>query len=337
MLSGGSHRLRRSGGQPERRRLFVLLAGLAALVLVIGVVGYVLTRHSAPSTQASGAPATSGAGVATTPSAPTTTLPPPPSEPGGGRRLFPGRRIVAFYGAPGGGALGVLGAASPAATWSALEAQAAPYAEPSVPVLPSYELIAFVVQHDAGADGTYSIRLSDAEIRSYLSVVRAHHGMLILDIQPGRGSFLAGAKTLAPFLTRPDVGLALDPEWEMGPGQLPGSVVGQTTAAEINGVGHWLDRFTAAHRLPQKLFLIHQWTPGMVQDKPDVGHWYHLATVFNMDGFGSWSDKVSVYQVLARDHRFRLGYKLFYRQDAPMHAPPDVLALTPPPWVIEYE
>jgi hypothetical protein len=35
---------------------------------------------------------------------------------------------------------------------------------------------------------------------------------------------------------QPDVGLALDPECELAPGQLPDRQIGQTTAAEIDQV-----------------------------------------------------------------------------------------------------
>ncbi len=161
--------------------------------------------------------------------------------------------------------------------------------------------------------------------------------MLILDIQPGRGDFLADTETLAPDLDRPDVGVALDPEWEVTAPQLPGPVIGHTAAAQINTVGRWLNNLTAEHRLPQKLLLIHQSTAEMIRNKAAVDGWYHLATVFNVDGFGQWQAKVGDYHDLAADTRFRLGFKLFYHQDTPMYPPSAVLALQPSPSIIEYE
>jgi hypothetical protein len=267
----------------------------------------------------------------------TSTTLPPPAEPGGGRRLFPSHRIVAFYGAPGGGALGVLGATDPAQAWQALRTQAAPYAQPGVHLTLAFELVAYVAQANPGPSGTYTARLSDHEIQAYLNVVKAHHGMLILDIQPGRSSFLTDAKSLAPYLDQPDVGLALDPEWQVAPPAVPGQVIGQTTAADINKVGSWLSALTRTHRLPQKLFLIHQFTPSMILDKSAVRGWYHLSTTFNMDGFGGWANKVSVYQSLAADPRWPLGFKLFYSRDTPLYPPSAVLQLHPIPSIIEYE
>lgn len=267
----------------------------------------------------------------------TTTLPPPPTEPGGGYTLFPSHRLIAFYGAPDLPVLGVLGQGQPAQVWPQLAATAAAYASPPVVVVPTFELITFVAQASAGPDDTYASEIPAAEIDSYLQVVKAHGGMLILDIQPGRTNFLADAEALQPWLEQPDVGLALDPEWELAPGELPDRQIGQTTAAEINQVSAWLDELTAAHRLPQKLLMIHQFRPSMVTDKPAVLSEPDLAITFNMDGFGATKDKVAIYQLPAGDPRWFLGYKLFYTRDTPLQSPAQVLALVPAPEVVEYE
>lgn len=155
------------------------------------------------------------------PAATTTTQPRLSMDPGGGRRLFPTQRVVAFYGEAGDPTLGVLGDAPPAQLWPRLAAQADLYAQPGVRVLPAYELIAYTAQAAPGPGGTYAARIPDATINAYLSVVHAHHGLLILDIQPGRSNFLTDAETLAPYLDHPDAALALDPEWELAPGQVP--------------------------------------------------------------------------------------------------------------------
>lgn len=275
--------------------------------------------------------------TSTTTSTTTTTTAPPPQEPGGGYTLFPGKRVVAFYGAPGGGALGVLGQGSPQAMWPKLIDQANQYTQAGVQTLPAYELITFVAQGSPQPDGTYSARLSDTEIQQYLNVVRAHHGLLILDIQPGRGNFLNDAKTLTPYLEQPDVALALDPEWQVDSTHIPGQVIGNTTAAEINQVSTWLENLTVTNHLPQKLLLIHQFNISMVQNKSAVEQQPHLAIVFNMDGFGTWKAKLSSYGMLAKDSTFPLGFKLFYHQDVPMKDPTAVLALNPQPVVVEYE
>ncbi|MDA8197241.1 MAG: hypothetical protein M0019_08580 [Actinomycetota bacterium] len=277
------------------------------------------------------------------PSSTTTTIPPttttttPQEEPGGGLALFPGKRIVAFYGAPGGGALGVLGKTSPEDAWTALMQQVVPYAQPGVQVIPAFELITYVAQHSPGPDGTYSKKIPTSDIQQYLNVVQEHDGLLILDIQPGRGSFLADAQALAPFLELPDVALGLDPEWEVNSTQVPGEVIGQTTATEVNQVASWLQILTTTYKLPQKLLLIHQFTQSMIQDKQEILPQPNLGLVFNMDGFGSWPVKVSTYHLIASEASFGVGMKLFYQQDTPLHPPSDVLALVPQPDVVEYQ
>lgn len=231
----------------------------------------------------------------------------------------------------------MLGQKPPEAMWQQLMEQVAPYQQLAAQVLPAYELITFVAQGSPQANGTYSARLSNAEIQKYLDVIREHHGLLILDIQPGRGNFLADAQTLTPFLSQPDVGLALDPEWRVGADQIPGKVIGSATAVEINQVSSWLEQLVTANHLPQKLLLIHEFTGSMIQNKADVAARPNLATVFNMDGFGSWKAKLSSYKLLAEDKRFPLGFKLFYKQDVPLESPSKVMALDPQPVIVEYE
>lgn len=315
-----------------------------------GSPGPVATSTTKPAaTRSAAAPVTSAISASTTTTTTTTvaakastTVAAEPSrpalrEPLGGKTLVPGYRIVAFYGVPGAPALGVLGDASPSALWPRLAAQAAPYAASGIHVLPAYEVVAFAAQGSAGPAGDYSTRLSNRVISSYLSAVKAHHGLLILDIQPGRGSFLADAKTLAPFLAQPDVGLALDPQWKLTAGDAPDVPAGQVDANSLNAVSSWLSKLDSAHELPQKLLLVHQVLPNMIVDKAGVLGRSNLAIVFSMDGFGPPSAKATTYAQMAADHKFPLGYRLYYRQDTPLLDPAEVLALRPAPDVIEYE
>lgn len=318
-------------GRPSTtRRTFWRRRLVAAIVVVVAVslVGFGARQIVALAGGPSGAPRRGASSSA--------ALPRPANEPGGGRSLFPSHRLVAFYGTPGLPTLGVLGDAPPEQMWSKVASAAGPYASPNTTLVPSYELIAYTAEAAPEASGDYTLRLTDAQIANYLQVVRSHGGMLILDIQPGLSRFLSDAKTLAPWLSQPDVGLALDPEWELSPGQRPGQVVGATSGTEINQVAAWLQQVTTAHRLPQKLLLIHQFNLAMVQDKAAVIPQADLALTFNMDGFGKPKDKTSVYNLLAEDKRWHLGYKLFYQRDTPVQAPTDVLGLVPAPDVIEY-
>jgi hypothetical protein len=266
------------------------------------------------------------------------TLPPAPTLPDGTRRLFPGHRVVGFYGAAGAPALGVLGTGSPDAVWPRLARQARAYRTPDGPtVLPAYELIAFIATSGSGDHGTYAHRVPDATIARYAAAARRHHALLLLDIQPGRGDFLTDAKTLSRWLRRPDVALALDPEWKLHGNELPNQQVGHTSAWAINRVSRWLETLTAAGRLPQKLLLIHQFTRDMITQRWLVKARPHLAAVFNMDGFGSQAAKLSSYRRVAEHSQLPLGIKIFYHYDVNLFTPRQVLSLHPRPVVVEYQ
>jgi hypothetical protein len=315
--------------------------GVVAAIVAIGLVSFasysVATPDARPTALRTTAAARPPAVLPKAPLRPKWFVVPRRPEPGGGTTLFPSHRLVAYYGVPNDPHLGVLGNAAPDVLWPQLLATAAPYEAPQVKVVPSYELVAFTAEAAPGPDGDYTQALAPSVIEQYRQVVDAHDGMLILDIQPGRSNFLADAKTLEPWLTDPHVALALDPEWELQPGQLPGKQVGHTDAQEINAVSTWLEQLTAAHDLPQKLLLVHQFQSQMIRDKQAVALQPDLSIAFNMDGFGASENKLGVYHLVASDHRFPVGYKLFYTRDRPLQAPQDVLALEPQPSIIEYE
>src|SRR4051812_26193647 len=142
----------------------------------------------------------------------------PAELPGGGRRLFPDRRVVAFYGNPRDDELGALGIGAPKQAGRRLLAQARPYDRKARRVPPAMELLPPVAAAAPGPTGLYRDHLSFPKIRSYLKAARAVDALLVLDIQPGRGQFGPEIERLRPFLKEPDVGLALDPEWHVGPG-----------------------------------------------------------------------------------------------------------------------
>jgi hypothetical protein len=245
--------------------------------------------------------------------------------------------VVAFYGASGAPGLGVLGQYDPDTAANQLEQQAAAYAPFGRPVLPCLELITTLATSFPGPDGTYSAMDTPAVVSQYLSVARAHHMLLLLDFQPGRSDFLSQIEQYRPFLEQPDVGVALDPEWRVAPGQLPGKVVGQTSAAEINAVAEYLAAIVDGLALPQKLFVVHEFDTNMVIDRANVGTWPELALTFHVDGFGSPPLKLQKYQQLAPLGSWYDGIKLFYRYDAPVLTAQQVMALQPQPDMVSYQ
>lgn len=307
----------------QRRRLGAL-AVVAGAALVAGVVigaGSGDAGRAAPSADASGATPKASAQL-----------------PGGGRRIFPGRRVVAFYGNPRDPELGALGIGTPTQAARRLVAQARPYARKSRPVLPVMELISTVATAAPGPSGLYRDRLAGKTIRKYLSAARKVQALLVLDIQPGRGQFGPEIERLAPWLRQPDVGLALDPEWHVGPGELPGKVIGSTDADVVNAAAAYLSKIVREHDLPQKLLLVHRFTDGMIARDGRLRPFPGVATVVNVDGFGTRTVKVAKYRnFVRRTPGLHRGFKLFYQEDVRTMSPRSVMGMRPRPDVVVYE
>lgn len=262
----------------------------------------------------------------------------PAALPRGGRRIFPDFRVIAFYGAPQSERLGALGIGSPAAAARRLARVARGYARKTRPVLPALELISTIAAAHPGDDGLYRIHQSDAVIDRYLQAARKARALLLLDIQPGRGDFLSEVRRLERWLREPDVGIALDPEWHVGPGEVPGDVIGAVSAEDVNAASEYVARFVIDHDLPEKLFVVHQFTSGMIENKDRVVKRSGLAVTMNVDGFGDRPNKISKYvQFTSELARFHDGFKLFYEEDTNLMTPGAVLDLRPPPDLVVYE
>jgi hypothetical protein len=260
-----------------------------------------------------------------------------PELPLGGVTIFPRYRIVAYYGTAGTPSLGVLGEGPAAQAAARLENVAAGFATPDRVIQPAMELIVTIADRTPGPDGDYSHDIDSGQVWQYLEVARAHRQLLVLDIQPGRSRFLNKVRPWERLLREPDVGLALDPEWRMPPGGVPGHIIGHAEAAEVNDVATWLAELTGSARLPQKLFVLHQFTLNMLPDLPAVRLHPELAIVQHIDGFGSPADKLSKYRTLQHPELFNMGFKLFYDEDTPMLGPAETLALDPPPSYVSFQ
>jgi hypothetical protein len=241
--------------------------------------------------------------------------PEPVALPHGGERVFDGRMLVAYYGTAGTGALGVLGETSPDRAFARLVRAAAPFERNGKPAQPVFELIVTVADRHPGPGRDFSHDINPLSVLPYIEAARHHGALLVLDLQPGRSDFLTVARRWEWALRYPWVGLAIDPEWRMGRHQVPGRVIGSVSSAEINRVSAWLDRLAAAHDLPQKLFLVHQFRTTMIRGVNEVARRSNLAMVQHVDGFGTPRQKLATYAAVARPQRFRMGFKLFYDED----------------------
>jgi hypothetical protein len=282
------------------------------------------------------------ASIATMTTITTTVAPAGPrfELPGGDHVLFPGRRLVAIYGHPGDGDLGVLGEQPiDAAVVRAGDIAAAYEAISAEPVIPAFEIIATVASSAPGADGDYSLESSLDHIRPWVDAAAAAGYYAILDLQPGHTDFLTQAKRYEELLAQPHVGLALDPEWRLAPGEQHGRDVGQVSADEVNRVTAWLAELTRRHQLPQKLLVLHQFRLDMLPDRAAIRVAPEIALVVQMDGLGDQEAKLETWQAITTGGPagIHFGWKNFYDEDSSVRPPADVLALVPSPVYVSYQ
>jgi len=304
-----------------RRRRAVALAGAAALLVLLILAISSLARGGGGEEERASAE------------------PNPPELPRGGRSIFPEFRVVGFAGAPQAEELGELGIGSPDSAAKRLERQATPYGgRGRPPVLPAFELIAVIANGTPGDDGKYRTRQKRQVVQRYLAAARRAKAILILDVQPGHGNFLDEVRQLDEFLVQPDVSLALDPEWHMSEGQVPGQSIGSVTADEVNEVSKHVSGIVQQRRLPEKLLIIHQFTSDMIDGRERLRSYPGLALTLNVDGFGTPQLKRKKYNEFTRrgDPGYH-GFKLFYREDTSMMSPESVLRLRPQPAFVVYE
>jgi hypothetical protein len=261
--------------------------------------------------------------------------------PGGGQIVFPGRRMVALYGHPGDPRLGVLGEQSVDAAIARAKRLASGYAAFSrEPVVPAFEIITTVASSSAGADGDYSSESPIEHLRPWVDAARKAGVYVVLDLQPGHTDFLTQAKRYTELLKQPHVGLALDPEWRLQPGQRHMVQIGSVSAAEINRTADWLAALTRQHRLPQKVLMLHQFRLDMISSRASVRTDHdELRVVIHADGFGTAGQKFNTWNAMHINPPRNVwwGWKNFYDEDLPTFTPRQTMAVKPAPVFVSYQ
>ena len=254
--------------------------------------------------------------------------------------LLPWCRIVTYYGNPLSKKMGILGELPPDEMMAGLEREAAAWrkADPATPVKPGLELVATVASDFPGPSGLYRTRMPDALIRKVIGWARSKGWLVILDVQVGHAAVKNEVERLRPFLERPYVHLALDPEFDMPPGVKPGKRIGTTDARSVNVAINLLASMIEKKKLPPKLLLVHRFTGGMLTHSAAVKLDSRVQVVMVMDGYGLPAFKRTAYRRAIRADPVQFaGIKLFYKNDKPRMTPKDVLSLTPGPSVVIYQ
>lgn len=254
--------------------------------------------------------------------------------------ILPTHRIVAFYGNPYSKRMGVLGELPPDSMMAQLRATAAEWAEAdsSLQVQPALHLIVTVAQGKPGRDGMHRLRMPNELIDRVAGWAESNNWLLFLDVQVGHSTVDRELPRLLPYLARPYVHLALDPEFSMKDGTSPGRRIGTMDAEDVNYASRTLAGLVDSLKLPPKVLIVHRFTQRMLTNYRDITLDARVQLVIDMDGFGGRPLKRSVYRdFIVKEPVQFTGFKLFYKNDRPMMTPDEVLSLSPQPVYIQYQ
>jgi hypothetical protein len=254
--------------------------------------------------------------------------------------LLDGAQIVSYYGNPYTADLGVLGAADLETVTARLEAQAAKYdaLNGETDVVPALHLVYAVAQGEPTANGRFLQYTDRATVERLIEFTRERGLLLFLDLQIGHSAVDEELRQVLPFLHHAHVHLALDPEFAMAPGQVPGIDLGSLPAADINRAQELLGALVRTEGLPPKLLIVHQFTDSMVPDGWAIERYANVELVIDMDGFGPAAIKRATYLRYAlRPYAASAALKLFFLYDPDLMSEEEVLSLEPRPKVIIYQ
>jgi hypothetical protein len=232
--------------------------------------------------------------------------------------LLPEHRIIAYYGNPRSTRMGILGQIPSDSMLPRLEQVARRWAaaDPGRKVMPALHLIATVAQGKPGPGNKYRLRMGDSLISTVASWAEARGWILFLDVQVGQSTVEEELPPLLPFLQRPYVHLALDPEFAMKRGGIPGKRIGTLDATDVNHAVGVLAELVTEHKLPPKVLVVHRFTRKMLTNTDSIRLDPRVQVVIQMDGFGSPYLKQDAYRFWISPYPVQYtGFKLFYRND----------------------
>lgn len=254
--------------------------------------------------------------------------------------LLPEHLIIAYYGNPKSTRMGILGQLPPNEMLPKLERTALDWAkaEPGRKVVPALHLIATVAQGKPGGGGKYRLRHSDQLIEQVLGWAKERGWLVFLDVQIGHSTVADELPHLVKYLELPYVHLALDPEFAMKLGGVPGQRIGTLDATDINLAVQLLADIVQKKKVPPKVLVVHRFTQRMLTNHDQIKLDPRVQVVIDMDGFGAPWLKEDAYKffIVPEPVQFT-GFKLFYKNDKPMMSPERVLELWPSPVYIQYQ
>ena len=259
--------------------------------------------------------------------------------------LLPFNRIVAYYGNFYSTKMGVLGEYPADEMLERLltEVKNWQLTDPDTPVIPAIDYIAMTAQASAGEDGLYRFRMPKDQIEQAIELAKKVNGIVILEVQAGLANLQQEIQSLEPYLSLPEVHLAIDPEFHMVTGARPGTIIGTISAQEINQASEYLASLVLKNNLPPKVLVVHRFTYAMITNFSLIKPLPEVQIIIDMDGWGEPAKKFGTYnQVIEPEPVQFTGFKLFYKNDLKppsthLLTPDEVLKLSPQPSFIQYQ
>jgi hypothetical protein len=259
--------------------------------------------------------------------------------PGAPQPYFQQFRLVSYYGHPNSAELGILGQRPRGNMVEQLRRVAGEYQAllPGHTVLPALHFIATVADVEPGPGALYRQQTPLQLISEWIEYAHGEEMAFIIDIQPGHADLEEEVQRIRHFLYHPHVHLAIDPEFMMTAGEIPGVDLGHIRAGHINAVQAELDQIARTIGL-NKVLIIHQFETSMVRDKELITAYPFVELVLNADGFGPPDSKIAdLHQYAAEPGWQYAGFKLFYEWDVPLLTPVEVMRIEPQPVLVVYQ
>jgi hypothetical protein len=307
----------------------IIAIGLAILALILAWP-FDGDDSSAAVPEVTVRPTTSGSPSPSGSAAPTPAVAHDDCAPVTNQSFLSANMIVSYYGNPYAETLGILGQHEPEELATLLKGHAAQIDAINGirGVQPAFHMVWGTAQPNPGEDGLYVFHVDPDTTQEYIDIACGNRMLIFLDLQNGRADPVDELRRIEPYLLNTNVHVALDPEFTMEEGQVPGQAIGHLDAAKINEVQAELERIVEENELPDKILIVHQFDEGMIRDREAIEDFPQVHVVIDMDGFGPPEVKVRKYGFFAQPAEHG-GIKIFFEQDNPRLPDEEVVALDP--------
>jgi hypothetical protein len=267
--------------------------------------------------------------------APAESAPEPPKS------VLADNQVIVYYGTPLASGLGVLGYYDrPEQAADAVAERARRYDELNGDrgAVGALDLIYSLVQAEPTENGLYLSDLPDDVVGRYVEVTRERNMPLFLDVQIGRANVIDEVRRLEGYLLNPNVHIAIDPEYAVGPWGVPLQTPGRISGEQINDIQQYLRDLVTQHGLPPKMMVVHQYMEDTVVDSQRIETYDGVDFVLNMDGLGDAAEKQRKYEFFSAQHHSKNeAFNIFLQHDDRVMSEEEILGLSPAPQLVFYQ